>query len=57
MQQTNNLSWDKNSQPLRRRILREHQLTGTPVAVISRRKMRIGDAVEAQQQSKVLTHV
>ena len=57
MQYTNNMSWDKNSQPLRRRILREHQLTGTPVAVIMRRLMAKGDALEVKQNTQVLTAV
>lgn len=51
------MSWDKNSQPLRRRILREHQLTGTPVAVIMRRLMAKGDALEVKQNTQVLTAV
>ena len=54
MQDTTNMSWDKSSQPLKRRIFREHQLTGIPISHIMRRKMAKGDALEVEQNTQVL---
>ena len=54
MSKSHHISYDSGSEDLWETIEREHQLTGAPVSLISRRKMRIGDAVEAKQQSKVL---
>ena len=57
MSKSHHISYDSGSEDLWETIEREHQLTGTPVAVIMRRLMAKGDALEVKQNTQVLTAV